>query len=78
MESIDTFATKLIDSLERDKHASTKIEKISTVVYWTRHYMEDVFKLLKNINDTSLPGSDRTKRIIELETKYGIPKTHIL
>ena len=41
-------------------------------------FLEDLFKMIKNINETSLPGKDRTDRIIELETKYGIPKTHLL
>lgn len=43
-----------------------------------RYFVEDLLKLIKNINETSLPGSDRTNRIIELEEKYGIPKTHLL
>lgn len=41
-------------------------------------HIDDVLKMIKNINDTSLPGVDRTNRIIEFEAKYGVSKTHIL
>lgn len=41
-------------------------------------FLDDLFKMIKNINETSLPGIDRTNRIIELGAKYGIPKTHII
>lgn len=39
-------------------------------------YLDDVFKCINNINETSLNSSDRAKRLIELEEKFGIPKTH--
>lgn len=42
------------------------------------YLMDDVFALVKNINDTSLPGTDRNERIMELKTKYGLPVKHLL
>lgn len=41
-------------------------------------WCDDIFKLVKNINDTSTGEADRQRRIIELEEKYQIPKTHLI
>ncbi len=42
------------------------------------YHLDDVFKAIKNINETSLNQSDRFARILELEKKFGVPKTHIV
>ena len=35
-------------------------------------------KLIKNIKETSVNEQDRVNRLIELEDKFDIPKTHLL
>lgn len=42
------------------------------------HQMDNAFKLIKNIQQTSLNDNERINRLIEAESKYGIPKTHLL
>ena len=49
------------------------IETVENRVTW---YINDVLAIIKNINETSLDKMDRAKRLIELEEKFGIPKTH--
>ncbi|AMQ00965.1 hypothetical protein AY601_4114 [Pedobacter cryoconitis] len=41
-------------------------------------YINDVLAVINNINQTSLNKMDRAQRLIELEEKYGIPKTHLI
>lgn len=48
-------------------------ENIENRITW---YINDVLKVLKNINETSVNKQDRAKRLIDLEEKFGIPKTH--
>lgn len=48
---------------------------INTQIEW---YLNDVFSLIKNINETSLDKIDRAQRLISIEEKYGIPKTHTI
>ena len=48
---------------------------VARIVEW---YLNDLFNLLENINNTSLNESDRKNRILELQSKYGIPVKHLL
>lgn len=41
-------------------------------------FLEDIFKLLDNIKRTSLNDQDREKRLMELETKFGIPANELV
>ena len=54
---------------------SQKVTHMENEISWQQN---DAFKTLKNINETSLNKDDRTQRIYDLESKFGIPKTHIL
>ena len=49
--------------------------KVAKIIEW---YLDDVFRLIKNINDTSTSDSDKHDRIMELKSKYGIPVQHLL
>lgn len=49
-------------------------QKENILAWW----LDDIFKWIKNIDSTSLDKLDRAKRIIELEEKKGIPKTHLI
>lgn len=40
-------------------------------------HVQDVLKAVKNINETSINNSDRWQRLIDLEEKYEVSKTHI-
>lgn len=75
MESIRKVAERIV---ELSPSAPDKETCINAVRQNIAYLIDDVLKMVKNINETSLPGSDRTNRILELEAKYGIPKTHIL
>jgi hypothetical protein len=75
MESIRKVAERII---ELAPHSSSKEDAINAVRINIEYLIDDIFKLVKNINQTSLNDSDRIKRIIELEEKYGIPKTHLI
>ena len=45
-------------------------DKINLLTWW----LDDIFKHIKNVNETSLNESDRLQRLIDLEVKKGIPK----
>lgn len=59
-------------------HVKQNDGSVESVASMIRHYIDDVLKVIKNINETSLNSDDRLKRLCELEVKYGISKTHIL
>ena len=42
------------------------------------YHLNDIFKIIRNIEETSLNKMDRAARFTELEIKYGIPKTHLI
>ena len=51
------------------------VNAISNSIAW---HIDDALKVVKNINETSVNKQDRVDRLIELEQKFGIPKTHLL
>ncbi len=55
-----------------------KLESRHDREFFLRKYLDEVFKIVKDINTTSLNADDRFKRIVELESKYDIPKTHLV
>lgn len=70
-KEIVEFVTGFGKENTNDKNTSIIQQNIS---WW----LDDIFKIVKNIDQTSLNKFDRTQRLIELESKYGIPKTHLL
>lgn len=50
-------------------------DAIPQMVTW---YLGDLFKILKNINDTSLNEDDRKVRLMAIEKKYGIPIKNLI
>jgi hypothetical protein len=54
---------------------SQKLKEIENQIAW---HIDDVLKLIKNINETSVNEQDRVDRLIHAEHTYGIPKTHLL
>ena len=76
MVHIEEFSKQILSLCsDPDITDEIKLERIDAYISWR---FDDVFKLIKNINETSLNSFDRTNRLIELEQKYGIPKTHLL
>jgi hypothetical protein len=75
MESIRKVAKRIVELSPGAVDKETCINAVRMNIYYL---IDDVLQIVKNINETSLPGKDRTERIIELEKKYGIPKTHLL
>jgi len=56
----------------------TRKEKIKTIENFISWHINDILKLIKNINETSVNKQDRIDRIYQAEKEYGIPKTHLL
>ncbi|GEM_PF-4576989 len=76
MEDLRQLAERLYD----DSHCPmrTREQALQSMTNSISYYLDDVFKLLKNINETSFNKHDRARRIIDMEAKYSIPKTHII
>lgn len=75
MSTLEQLATRIVNLSPSMPDDDRRLLAIKEQITW---FVDDILKMVKNINETSLPGADRTNRIIELEAKYGIPKTHIL
>lgn len=79
MESNRKLAERLVDDcLNNNIPKRTKAQMIQHFENSITWAMDDVFKVIKNIHDTSLDKMDAASRFIELENKYGIPKTHLI
>ena len=76
--SNEDLATNIVDMVlnkNADMKRSQMIAHAENLISWQ---MDDAFKIIKNINQTSLNSTDRTQRLIDLEIKFGIPKTHLI
>lgn len=78
MESNYLHAVRIVNKLNPKITLAEQAEAVSWVKAQITYAMDDAFKLVKNINDTSSNESDRQKRIIDMESEFGIPKTHII
>ena len=78
MESIEVLAERIVEHFNKDLAEFDKALFKNWVASQVRWHLEDCFKLVKNINETSVNRHDRSARLIEAELKYGIPKTHLL
>jgi len=78
MESLEKKAKKLNDNLQQYFQTKSDTERVAFIMDSMRYLLDDAFKLAKNIRETSLPGADLQKRLIDAEIKFGIPKTHLL
>jgi hypothetical protein len=76
MQSITVLTEKIYD-IARDTSVN-KDEAIGEIERRISYHLDDVLKVIKNINETSFNESDKFKRFIELEEKFGIPKTHLI
>jgi len=80
-ESVDELSGRIIQIVQNWETepvpmlATTLHKAINIQIEW---YLNDVFAVLKNINETSLNNIDRAQRLIELEVRFGIPKTHTI
>lgn len=72
MESIYEFSERIVRNIKENDMTE---EKVANNLSW---FLNDVFALIKNIDQTSLNSLDRAKRLIDAEQKYGIPKTHLI
>lgn len=72
MESTSEFAHRVIWQVKELSMNEKELENKLT------YFLDDVFKLIKNIDQTSLNSLDRAQRLIKAEEKYGIPKTHLI
>lgn len=75
MEAIQKVAERIVDLSPSSPDRDTQVYAVNRNIFYLIH---DLLALLKNINETSLPGEDRQRRLQELETKYGIPVKHLL
>lgn len=60
---------------------NTEVNEAEAVLYIENQIswqMDEAFKMIKNIDQTSFNKQDRAERLIELEAKFGIPKTHLI
>lgn len=60
---------------------NTEVNEAEAVLYIENQIswqMDEAFKMIKNIDQTSFNKQDRAERLIELESKFGIPKTHLI
>lgn len=64
-----------IQQNDEDSNLNEAARRIDNMITW---HIDDILALLKNINDTSVNSKDRTDRIIEAQSKYGIPTRHLL
>jgi len=79
MESNRKLAKRLVDDcLYNNLPKRTKAEMINHFESSITWAMDDAFKIIRNIENTSLNKMDKAARFIELENKYGIPKTHLI
>ncbi len=76
MQSIEELSKDLV-KVACDKEA-TNLQKCVQVEQRISWFLDDIFKLLINIENTSMNKMDRAQRLIDLEAKYGIPKTHLI
>lgn len=72
MESTSEFASRVIRHVKELSLNENELEN------QLAYFLDDIFKLIKNIDQTSLNSLDRSQRLIEAEKKYGIPKTHLI
>ena len=77
MESNNRLAIRIWDKIKSCPISESEegIRFIENQISWQ---MNDAFRVIKNIDQTSLNKEDRAGRLIELEEKFGIPKTHLI
>lgn len=76
MQSIEELSKRLIEVASVKE--ATNLQKCAQVEQRISWFLDDIFKLLNNIENTSMNKMDRAQRLIDLEAKYGIPKTHLI
>lgn len=74
MESIDQFSKRVVASYQR--YSRSEPDRAKELALHVKNFLVALFKAIKTINEA--PEPERTEMIVELETVYGIPKTHIL
>lgn len=72
------LAEGIITDIKHDVVDRTSEEMIQHITNLICYHLDDVAKTSMNIESTSLNKMDRAQRYIELEVKYGIPKTHFI
>jgi hypothetical protein len=78
METIQELSKGIISSLSGHLKNDSPVLQESNITSKISWWLDDVFKLINNIDQTSLNSIDRAERLIELEKKFGIPKTHLI
>lgn len=78
MEKIQALSNSILYGLRTHMKDDTDAQKEAWITRVIGYWIDDAFKLIKNIEQTSLNDSDRTQRLIEIEEKFGIPKTHLI
>ena len=79
MESNRKIAERLVsDILDNNIVKRTRPEMVIQVENQISWAMDDAVNIITNIENTSLNKLDRAARFIDLENKYGIPKTHLI
>ena len=79
MESNRKLAERLVAvCLDNNIYKRTRSQMVIDTERSIEYHLDDVLKVVRNIQDTSLNKIDAATRFIELENKYGIPKTHLI
>ena len=78
MQTIQQLSSGIISSLAGHLKNETTEQKEASITMRINWFMEEIFKLIKHINESSLNDSDREKRLNELKEKFGIPINHLL
>lgn len=78
MEHIDRTSARIEEQLKDYHPNDTPGERAAFITQQFKYWLDDALKLVKNIKETSLGEADLQRRLIEAETKFGIPKTHLL
>jgi len=75
MSELQKLTTRIIEIANADSSPAIKQGTISNRI---AYFVDDILKLARNINETSISDRDHLERVTELETKFGISKTHII
>lgn len=73
MESLKDLSKGILDSLDGHLKDSTPDQKQENIENRIHNYLQDVFKVIVNIEKTSLNEDDKRARLLELQHKFNVP-----
>lgn len=74
MNTIQELSIQIHNQLSPYLSDSERPDMVQAVIEQSvKWYLEDVFKIVKNVLDTCLNEADKADRLVYLEKKFGIP-----